>query len=530
MRRSWFALLSVLAGCLGSIGAPSQEPGDSPPAVAAPASDPGRVTVHRLNRAEYNNTVRDLLGTKLRPADEFPTDDTGYGFDNIADVLSLSPLHLELYQHAAEVLVDEAMAPDRRAQILTCDPAADGCLGRTVRSFARRAWRRPVTDDEVGRLTAFAGVAAAEGDTAEAGLRLALRAILVAPQFIFRLELDPDAASSAPHLLGDHELAARLSYFVWSSMPDDELFAAADAGRLREPAAIRAQVERMLASPRAEALVQNFAGQWLYLRKLDDHKVSAASYPRYGNALRDAMRAETEAWFRQAVSGALPLDQMLTRQSPAANAAMTALYGTSPRAGLLTQASLLTVTSRPNRTAPVLRGEWVLDQLLCSSPPPPPPDVPALKEEAKPTASLRQRLEQHRADPVCASCHALMDPIGFGLEHYDGIGAYRERDEGGPVDATGALPDGRSFDGAIELSRMVAQDPRFPACVAQQLYTYALGRGPEATSGHLDATVIADLGARLASGGYRLRDLAAQIATADTFRMRRGQPDTGGTP
>jgi hypothetical protein len=653
------------------------------PVTPAGPPDPGRVTLHRLNRAEYNNTVRDLLGTTRTPADDFPADDRGYGFDNIADLLTLSPVQLELYQGAAETLVAEALrspvipparvqleaetltatvgaatatawtlwsngdlrapftptragryhitvrawqgrgGPDdarmsllvdgalaasftvpnvaaapgefgadvtlaaapvviaarftndfydgptrqdrnlyvdwvridgpiglvgppnvARDRILTCDPGAPAgeaaCARAVIRAFGRRAWRRPLADDEVVRLAALVDVAHAQGEGFEEGLRLALQAVLLSPHFLFRVELDAAPTSLTPHTLTDHELAARLSYFLWSSMPDDALAALADRGALHEPATLRAQVERMLADPKSRALTDNFAGQWLYTRSLADHDADPTRFAAYTPALRAAFRAETEAYFDAFLREDLSMDQFLTAPFSFVNDALARFYGlaaapgagvrrvalTGERAGLLTQGSVLTVTSHPDRTSPVRRGQWVLDQLLCEPPPPPPPDVMGLGSEAVPTGSLRRRFEQHRADARCASCHSLMDPIGFAFEHFDAVGAWRALDNGFAIDATGTLPGtDATFDGAANLAALLARDPRYPRCVARQWFTYALGRGPEpADDAGLDA-LARDWGA----AGMRLRDLVARIATSYTFTHRRGEP-AGGSP
>ena len=533
-------------GSAGSGGGGSGGSGGMPVA----ATDPGRVTLHRLNRVEYNNTVRDLLETTQQPANDFPADDRGYGFDNIADVLALSPVQIELYQRAAELLVDEAMrAGAARDRIVTCDLATggDACADMILRKVARRAWRRPVTDDEVRRLMGFVSSAKMEGDNTEVGVRLGLQSILLSPHFIFRVEIDPAPTSLAPRALTSHEMASRLSYFIWSSMPDDQLFAAADAGTLGDKAAVMAQVSRMLASPKADALVDNFAGQWLHIRAIGDHDADAMAFPLFDEPLRDAMRMETNLMFREALSGALPVDQLLTADFSFVNDRLAKHYGlpavggtqhkrvslagTPERRGILTGGTILTVTSYPTRTSPVVRGRWVLDELLCTPPQPPPPGVEGLKDEGMtPTGSLRDRLEQHRTDPTCASCHSLMDPIGFGLENYDGIGIHRTTESGFPVDASGEI-DGKMFNGAVELARILSADPRFVRCLTEKMYVYALGRGVEDQPGHMDMQTIDGITERFATGGYKLKSLLEEITLAETFRKRRGEPaQAGGSP
>jgi len=514
----------------------------------APATDPGRVTLHRLNRVEYNNTVRDLLGTGLTPADDFPADDRGSGFDNVADVLSLSPLHLDMYQRAAEKLVDEALAGSERKRVLSCDLASAGpsCIDGTLRSFARKAWRRPLAEGELTRLKSLVSLARTSGDSDEVGLKLALQALLVSPHFVFRVELDPTATSSTPHALTPHELATRLSYFLWSTTPDDELAARADDGTLTQPDVLRAQVARMMKSPKAAALVDNFAGQWLYTRKLDEVQPDSSKFPGFDPALRAAMKRETELLFEEIAFRGLPANQLLTADFTFLNDRLAKHYGLpavagsehkrvnltgSQRTGFLSHAGILTVTSHPTNTSPVLRGKWVLNELFCQDVPPPPPGVDTkIAMEAMPTGSLRQRLEQHREKPACAGCHNMMDPIGFGLENYDAVGVYRTMDGKFPVDASGELPDGSKFSGSKELATLVAADERFPRCVAEKLYTYALGRAPDLRSeGHQDAQTLTALVSDFGQG-FDFNRLIVGIVTSETFLKRRGEPAAGTTP
>ena len=489
--------------------------------------DPGRVTVHRLNNTEYNNTVRDLLGTSLRPADDFPTDDQSYGFDNIADVLSVSPVQVELYHRAAVTLAADVMtsAPDR---VLVCspDPADPAPCVRTIaRQFGRRAWRRPLTEEEVEEAVALFQVALDSGGDASEGVRLLVEHFLASPGFLFRFEIDPDPDAAGVRPLRDHELASRLSYFLWSSMPDDELLDVADAGRLVEPEELARQIERMMADPRADALVDNFAGQWLYLRGLAEHEPDADLFPGFDGALRAAMIAETADLFRTFLHEDRPIPEMLTAALGAIDERLAAHYGeqaASRRRGLLGHASILTVTSYPNRTSPVKRGKWVLEQLLCSEPPPPPPGVEGLDDQGPVTGSVRERMEQHRTDPVCAGCHQAMDPIGFALEHFDATGAWRETDSGYEIDATGTLPDGATFDGAVELGAVLAADPRFTRCLSEKMLIYALGRGLD----ERDAATVDRIHDQLVAGGGHLADLIALVATSEPFLYRRAEPTT----
>jgi hypothetical protein len=426
-----------------------------------------------------------------------------------------------------------------RARIMTCEPdpaEPETCWRDVAAKFGRRAWRRPLTAAEIDSLLAVPTAAVTAGDDIETASRLMLRSVLVSPHFVFRVEIDPDPSSAIAHALSDHELASRLSYFVWSSMPDDELLDLADAGMLHEPDVLRAQVQRMLMDERAEALLTNFAGQWLFIRALDDHEPDYAAFPSFDDGLRAAMRTEAELYFREFLFGDETMDQLLTADFTFVNDRLASHYGLpdaadvgadftrvslagSERAGLLTQAALLTVTSYPTRTSPVKRGKWVLQQLLCSPPPPPPPGVEGLTKEEMPTGSLRERMEQHRSDPVCASCHTLMDPIGFGMENYDGIGSYREEDDGFAVDPAGTLPDGTDFSGALQLAGLLAEDSRLPRCMTQQLFTYALGRGTQ----KYDDDDITQITEAFVTGGYRFRELVELIASSDAFRFRRGE-------
>jgi len=532
----------------GSGGAPTGASG-APGAPIALGSDPGRVTIHRLNRTEYNNTVRDLLGATTSPADRFPPDNLGLGFDNSADELTLSPVHLDLYQSTAETLVTAALAGTQRANILTCDltTGGDACARSVLRAFGRRAWRRPMTDAEVNGLMTVVNVARTGGDSWEAGVTMALQAILVSPNFIFRVELDQDPTSLTPHFLSSYEIASRLSYFLWSTMPDDALFAAADANRLTDKIQVQGQVTRMLNDPKASALVQNFAGQWLDTRQVDDAQPDGMMFPQFDAPLGDAMKQETYLMFKDVVLNGLSLDKLLMSDYTYANDRLAQLYGlpalsgsvmqkvaltpATHRGGLFTQGSFLTVTSHSTTTSPVLRGKFIMSQLLCQQVAPPPNAAMAVLSApaAGTTQTLRQRLELHHANP-CAVCHVVMDPLGFGLENYDAIGRYRTTDNTLPIDASGKLPDGRTFDGAAELANVIVKDPSFASCVTQQLYTYALGRGPQTSADHMDPALLKRDADAFRAAGYPMAALVTSIVTGDTFLKRRGEPATGGSP
>jgi hypothetical protein len=524
-------------------------------------------TARRLNRYEYNATIRDLLAIPFHPAADFPVDDSGYGFDNIADVLSLSPALMEKYLAAAEKIARAAVIPptppqpsaqrfaasdfhlqvdfegdydirialrhgsnpvtfsidgvpvetdanefrihfgrgaprlvvdspdlayvdlrgpynpispppsESYARIFRCGHAPGhhtlACSRANLADLARRAYRRPVTDDEIDGLMHFVQHA----DTIDEGIELALEAILVSPRFLFRIE--PAGA------LDDFQFASRLSYFLWSSLPDEELFQLAQQHRLRDPEVLRAQIHRMLLDPKSRALVENFAGQWLQTRNLDSLQPDPGKFPEFTNDLRRDMQQETRLFFLSIVRDSRPISDFLSANYTFLNQRLAAFYGIpnvegpqfrrvdlppeSHRGGILALASVLTVSSYPARTSPVIRGKWILQNLLDSAPPPPPPNIPKLDETALgETVTMRQRLEQHRANPACQGCHARMDPLGFSLENYDAIGHWRTRDGNLPID---------SGDGPEALKQVLLKDQdRFARTLGSKLMTYALGR------------------------------------------------------
>jgi hypothetical protein len=541
--------LSVVASCAvvacdGNIFAPGAGTGVAGPpqvtsgATCSPVSDVGRVTLHRLNRNDYNLTVRDLLGDSSAPANDFPVDDTGAGYDNNADVLSMSPLLYEKYDAAAERLIADAWAKDAvaspNAALRVCDPAPgaeDACARQIVQRLAHHAWRRPVTAAELDKLVGMLQVAKAQGEGFAAGVMLALQAVLLSPHFIFRVELDPDPSSPVAHPLSGSELAARLSYFLWSSTPDDALLEAAEGGQLSEPAAITAQVKRMLLDPRAAGFSESFAGQWLHLRALDSVAPDPAFFPLFNEPLRDAMRQEARLFFQAFLTQPLDLREMMDARFTFMNDALAAHYGlpavgsavlqrvelgSGPRGGLLTQAGVLTATSLSTRTSAVRRGKFVLTALLCSAPPPPPPNVPPLSTTPG-AGSQRQRLEQATAGGVCVSCHGVINPLGFSMEHFDGIGAFRTRDDGFDIDSSGALPDGRTFADVRGMSSLLKSDPKLTRCVAQNVLTFALGRAATPDEA-------CPLGGQLDAQGAHLSDLIAAVATSPQFTQRRGEP------
>ena len=658
--------------------------------------DPGRVTIRRLNRTEYNNTIRDLVGVDFQPAEGFPQDDSGYGFDNIGDVLSMPPILVEKYLASAEQILDSALAlndpavpatnrltadfveagynakhqgngwvtlnsieeddvvatvrsgneadykvrvrawaspdgtnpvrltfavdqkpikdviidapetapqtyevtmrvpigtsklravvrrlkeglsevealkwksgkahkgnvsieyleiegpynvklrqiPETHRRIFTKTPVKGQereAAREIIGNFASRAYRRPVAAKDVDRLMTLVDSAWKQGEPFESGVKVALKATLVSPHFLFRGEIQPEPGNpKSVHSLNDYAIASRLSYFLWSSMPDAELFREAADKTLKRN--LDRQVRRMLQDPKSRALVDNFAGQWLQIRNLAVVQPDPTEFPSFNSELRADLRQETELFFQHIVHQDRSVLDFLDADYTFINERLSKHYGLSgitgdefrkvslagtPRRGVLTQGSILTLTSNPTRTSPVKRGKWVLENLLNSPPPPPPPNVPELKAGKELTGTLRQRMEQHRDDPVCASCHARMDPIGFGLENFDGIGAFRVKDAGNDIDPSGKLVTGESFNGSLDFAKLLRQQKKeqFVKCLTEKLLTYSLGRGLE----YFDKCAVDEISARVARKGYKFSELILEIAKSVPFQMRRG--DAGG--
>jgi mono/diheme cytochrome c family protein len=649
--------------------------------------DPGFVAIHRLNRNEYNNTIRDLVGVDFHPADNFPSDDTGYGFDNIADVLSMSPLLAEKYLSAAEQVMDKAIVLDNpykpktthyiaedmtggevvagggrilasegeikrpikfiataeyefrieaeqdkagkeaakmkvkvagkeiktfdvaarrgRAKVYTfrttveagthdivfayindfydpdakdkrfrdrnlyvdslevegpfdlpppapseiqkrllfCGPAngteGETCAWKIIRAFANRAYRRPVTNGEMNGLLKLYKTGRLQGESFEQACKFALTAVLVSPQFLYRMELDP-ANSSGPHPVSDYELASRLSYFLWSSTPDDELLKVASENKLHEPAVLDRQVKRMLADEKSRAFTHNFAGQWLELRNLSQDTPDPKKFPEFTPALRDDMREEGELFFQSIVKEDRSVLELLNSNYTYLNGSLAAFYGidgvsgdkfqkvtftpeqSKRRGGVLTMAAVLTVSALPNRTSPVKRGKFILDQILGTPPPAPPPGVPPLVEKGQVanTTSVRARLEQHRANPACAACHAKLDPLGFALENFDAIGRWRDKDNGAPIDNTGSLPNGEAIEGPQGLRNvLVAHKDQFLRAFVSKLMTYALGRGTT----QADATTVRGIYREAEQQDCRFSTIISGIVHSDAFLKRRAK-------
>ena len=431
--------------------------------------------------------------------------------------------------------------PSRR-RLFECYPTQtaeqDECAERILSRLIRRAYRRPVTDSDLDVPLRFYKEARAEGGF-EAGVEMALRAVLVSRHFLFRVELDPpDLAPQTPYQLSDVELASRMSFFLWSSIPDDELLDVAVEGKLREPAVLEKQVRRMLADDRSEALVTNFAGQWLHLRNLESFTPDPRIFADFDDNLRQGFRRETEFFVEsilredRSVLDLLSADYTFVNERVAKHYGIPHVYGSRfrrvefdenrGRGGLLSHGSILAVTSYATRTSPVIRGKWILTNIVGTPPSPPPPDVPELEEKVASgkVLSMRERLAEHRSNTVCASCHNLMDPVGFALENYDAIGRWRTAEGGVSVDASGQLPNGNKFDGVTELQQaLLARPELFVHTVAEKLTTYALGRGTE----YYDAPAIRRVVDDAATDDYRFSSVILGVVNSTPFQMRRSE-------
>jgi uncharacterized protein DUF1592/uncharacterized protein DUF1588/uncharacterized protein DUF1587/uncharacterized protein DUF1585/uncharacterized protein DUF1595/cbb3-type cytochrome c oxidase subunit III len=502
------------------------------------AADPGRVLIHRLSRTEYNCTIRDLLGVDNRPADTFPTEGGGGGgFDNNADTLFVPPILMERYLATATSVLDQA----RRESLFFIKKnwlgSERSVARKIIEHFAMRGFRRPVEAVEVDHLLKIYDRSRQKAQSFEAATKAALSAILISPNFLFRVEADQE--TNQPYRINDYELASRMSYFLWSSMPDEELFRLAAEKRLHEPKVLEEQVSRMIRDPKSRVFTESFASQWLRVREL---KTAAQPdpnrFPNYTPALREAMYGEVVQFFDSVVRGDESLLSVLAADYTFLNAELAALYGiegvqgdglrrvsltNQKRGGILGMAAVLTLTSYPQRTSPVLRGKWVLNEILGTPPPPPPPLVKSLPPDDSPVdgLTLRQRLEKHREQPECATCHVRMDPLGFGLENFDPIGRWRTRIGDQPVDASGVLPGGEKFEGPAELKKvLLSRKEEFIRNVTQKMLAYSLGRGLE----YYDTPTVKKIGQALAENNYRSSVLTAEIIKSFPFQFRRNAP------
>lgn len=650
--------------------------------------NPGRVTIRRLNRNEYNNTIRDLIGVDFSPAENFPSDDVGYGFDNIGDVLTLPPLLMEKYLDAAEQISEKAIfantkdsypwneipekqlekkgavnirksgagfhsrgtltgkldlkqdgqyelriiagstpagdepakmevkldgkllktydveadrsspeeyglpkaltlpkgkhvleisflndfydpkgppkkrdrnlyvnevairgplgklpddVPESHHKIVNCTPengrSVRYCAEKIFKPLMERAFRRPVSRDEMKPIVELVNNTVESGRTFEEGIQVGVQAVLVSPHFLFRIEGIQETAGKSSDIqnVAQYELASRLSYFLWSSMPDERLFSLAAQGRLDDRRTLQSEVKRMLSDPKSEAFVKNFAGQWLNLRNLEDLTPDPRKFRAFNTQLKADMRRETEEFFSYIMREDRSVVEFINADYTFMNERLAKFYGNdqvkgeefqkvsldkSRRAGLITQASILTLTSNPGRTSPVKRGKWIMENILGTPPPAPPPNVPELEEatEGKKNASLREQLALHRKIPGCASCHDQMDPLGLGFENFDAIGRWRTKDGKEKIDASGKLPDGQTFNSPVELIGILEQQKDgFCRSLTEKMLTYAIGRGTE----YYDKCAIDKISANFTRKGYRFSELVTEIVLSDPFLKRQ---------
>jgi hypothetical protein len=514
----------------------SDDDGDAAEQCAAPSV--GVSPLRRLTRSQYDNTIRDLLGITGNPSEKLAPDEKVGAFYSNATA-PVTELLAEQYMRVAEELAETAVAD--LDGLVPCDPAVDDqvvCGEVFVDAFGIRAFRRPLTTEERTALVGLFELGRTEVGFSE-GIRLVVQAVLQSPQFLYHLELGmPDAGSGDVVALDQFELASRLSYFLWDSMPDDELLQAAVGGGLDSADAVRAQAERMLEDPRAADAIASFHRQWLHLDDLGVLEKNAEAYPAFDTELRDAMTQETTRfadWVIRADDGRL--ETLLTASYSFLDGPLFDLYGVTPpgdhdptlpvqldagqRAGLLTHASVLATHAHADQSSPVRRGKLVRENFLCTPLAPPPPEVDVVPPPLDPNATTRERFDQHRSDPACAGCHNLIDPLGFGFEHYDGIGAWRATDANKPVDASGEVLgtediDG-PFDGAPELARLLAESEQVRTCVAEQWFGFAFGRPPAED----DTCSFDTMSVAFAESDHDIRELLLAMVTTDSFRHRR---------
>ena len=512
--------------------------------------DPGKGIIRRLNRAEYRYTIKDLTGVDYLVEDYFPHDDTGYGFDTIGAVLNLSPIHMEKYLRAAESIVELAVKPaNPGAKMLAPEgpppstaEARKAYMKELIRSFADRAFRRPVDAGTLEKLTAIGMLE----NRFEEGLKRAFGAVLAAPRFLFRAETQPqEERKSASVPIDEYALASRLSYFLWNSTPDDTLLKLAESHSLRQQ--LPAQVERMLRDQKSTRYVRSFVGQWLQSRDAETVPIQPRAVlgvrkgdegeKMFSHKLREAMRLETEGLFLHVLRENLPAEELLSARYTFLNQTLATFYGIrgvtgqemrkvelpvdSHRLGLLSHASFLVVTSNPTRTSPVKRGQFILENLLGSPAPPPPPNIPPLENIKKGAhMGMRELMALHRSDALCASCHKRMDPLGLALEGFNAMGMYREAGEESPTDESGELVTGEKFASLEELIGILSTGRKrdFYRCFIEKTLTYALGRGLEAS----DIPTLSNLVTHMESTQGRMADLVRAVVQSEPFQNMRG--------
>ena len=534
MRASILLLMgSVAAACTGTIGGDEPTTESTGTALCAKAT-PGPAPLRRLTQEQYDNTVRDLLGDTTHPARGFPRDATVGEFSNNATTLVVSPLLAQAYEATAEALSGVAI---KNPTLLPCSPTKDGedtCARQFITAFGKRAFRRPLSQGEVDSLFLLYADNRSGADFNN-GIRAVIELILQSSAFLYQVEAgDAGKLTDGVVPLTSWEMASRLSFFLWGSMPDDALFAAAEADQLQTPAQIESQARRMLGSAKAHDATADFFAQWLHLDGIAGATKDPTLFPQYSDAMRTSMRNETLAftdWVMWQSDGRVTT--LLTAPVSFLDTNTAKLYGMNvsattatktdldakKRAGILTQPSVMAVFAKPNQSSPVTRGKWVRERLLCQRVSPPPPNVNITPPDIKPGVSTRQRFAQHEADPYCGGCHKLMDPIGFGFEHYDAIGQWRDVDQSQPVDATGVLNasdvDG-NFDGAIDLAHRLASSRVVSDCVSTEWFRYAFGR----TETQDDQCSLSALRDAFGKGNYDMKELLVAMTRTAAFRYR----------
>ncbi len=512
-------------------------------AVCGGGTKPGPAPLRRLNRTQYAATVRDLLGIQFSAAQKLPEDGAGgEGFDNAAETLGLSPLHAEKYLEAAKEALDYAAKdPRTRGRLLSARPSEQTPPAQAARAilerFLPRAFRRPARPGEVESYLALFEAAYRRGDSFDQAVLFALQGVLISPHFLFRLE-EPNPGPD-PRLVDDYDIASRLSYFLWGSMPDDELFRRAAEGKLNDPDALRDQAVRMLKDAKVRESAESFVEQWLGTRELGRNgKPDPALHRNYTGELEWAIKKEPVLFFQGLLAENRSLLDLIDADYTYLDTKLARHYGlrvsgtkqqlkrftlpeNSHRGGILTMAAVLAVSSHPHRTSPVLRGKWVREALLGSPPPPAPPNVPEFPEhqDAAAPKTVRERLELHRRNPTCAACHSRIDPIGFGLENYDTLGRWRTEEAGKPIDAKGELPDGTKFDGPQELKQVLLRHKdELVRHLTTKMLGYALGRGLTVE----DRCTVEEIVKKVREGDYRSHVLVVEIVRSVPFRYRAG--------
>lgn len=529
------------SGSNTSTGGSGSTAGSSPSGGTATQTAPGFKSIHRLNNSEYNATVADVLKTKLQPANGAWRVYELNGFDNVADVQIVDVDQYQRFFDAAGTLADDVFTnADFRSAYLTCATSDDACVNGLIGNLGLHLFRRPLAASEVANYKAVYAAAQGQGQNHESSLKHVLRALLSSSEFLYRMEFDPNPASGERHPLSGYELATRLSYFLWSSAPDDSMLAAAADSSITSDAVIKATVDRLLKDgTKAPRFVENFYGQWLGARRVADHAVAPDVYKSWNPELAGSLAQEMYAYFADFLNNDKSWMEFLTADENFVNAPLATLYGmqapagtgltkvtntTDKRLGFLGLGGFLAQSSLDRRTSPTLRGRWIMINLLCTHPPSPPENVPKIEVAAGMTdlskGNVRAVLEKHRTDPNCATCHTLFDPYGLPLEQFDGIGAYRTAyADGSAVDPSTPLSNGSSLNGLDELATYLSADPRFKQCVADNMFGYGLGR----ITSEADRSALDDIQKSWGSDVPTLRRLIQAIVLAPSFRTRSGQ-------